>query len=128
MMNSTTSNSGLKKNNKLVQDTVHILNYSHNYNVMVGRDIDGAETYRISELAALAGVTKRTVDYYTNLGLLTPARSCSNYRYYDENALKRLIFIVDCKKQRLACPILKIDWRTSFPLQLNLMMKLEIWH
>ncbi|MCY8721167.1 MerR family DNA-binding transcriptional regulator, partial [Bacillus sp. S10C12M] len=66
----------LAKNNKLVQDTLHILNYSHNYNVMVGRDIDGAETYRISELAALAGVTKRTVDYYTNLGLLTPARSC----------------------------------------------------
>lgn len=104
-----------KKNNKLVQDTVHILNYSHNYNVMVGRDIDGAETYRISELAALAGVTKRTVDYYTNLGLLTPARSCSNYRYYDENALKRLIFIVDCKKQRLALSDIKDRLENQFP-------------
>ncbi|WP_395536657.1 MerR family transcriptional regulator, partial [Oceanimonas smirnovii] len=29
------------------------------------RDADGAEKYRIGELAAAAGVTKRTVDYYT---------------------------------------------------------------
>ncbi|MED4812946.1 MerR family transcriptional regulator [Bacillus atrophaeus] len=81
----------------------------------MGRDLDGAETYRISELAALAGVTKRTVDYYTNLGLLTPARSCSNYRYYDENALKRLMFIVDCKQQRLALSDIKDRLENQFP-------------
>ncbi len=39
---------------------------------------------RIGELAARAGVSIRTVDYYTGLGLLCPAkRTASNYRLYD---------------------------------------------
>ncbi|MEC1261749.1 MerR family transcriptional regulator [Bacillus swezeyi] len=79
------------------------------------RDADGAEKYRIGELAASAGVTKRTVDYYTNLGLLTPIRSCSNYRYYDEAALKRLKFITDCKQQRLALSDIKLRLENQFP-------------
>ncbi|ASB90313.1 MerR family transcriptional regulator [Bacillus sonorensis] len=79
------------------------------------RDADGAEKYRIGELAAAAGVTKRTVDYYTNLGLLTPDRSCSNYRYYDEAALKRLKFITDCKRQRLALSDIKLRLENQFP-------------
>ena len=79
------------------------------------RDADGAEKYRIGELAAAAGVTKRTVDYYTNLGLLTPDRSCSNYRYYDEAALKRLKFIMDCKQQRLALSDIKERLENQFP-------------
>ncbi|MFD0203358.1 MULTISPECIES: MerR family transcriptional regulator [Saccharothrix] len=38
---------------------------------------------RIGELAARAQVSPRTVDYYTSLGLLTPAkRTASNYRLY----------------------------------------------
>jgi DNA-binding transcriptional MerR regulator len=38
---------------------------------------------KIGELAARAGVSIRTVDYYTSLGLLTPAsRTASNYRLY----------------------------------------------
>ncbi|PRY35158.1 MerR family transcriptional regulator [Umezawaea tangerina] len=38
---------------------------------------------RIGELAARAGVSIRTVDYYTGLGLLKPAgRTASNYRLY----------------------------------------------
>ncbi|TWN79473.1 MerR family transcriptional regulator [Bacillus licheniformis] len=79
------------------------------------RHADGAEKYRIGELAAAAGVTKRTVDYYTNLGLLTPDRSCSNYRYYDEAALKRLKFIMDCKQQRLALSDIKERLENQFP-------------
>ncbi|ACU37645.1 MerR family transcriptional regulator [Actinosynnema mirum] len=40
---------------------------------------------RIGELAAKAGVSPRTVDHYTNLGLLMPAgRSGGNYRLYRE--------------------------------------------
>lgn len=81
----------------------------------MGRDLDGAETYRISELAELAGVTKRTVDYYTNLGLLKPDRSCSNYRYYDTLALNRLKFIVACKKRRLALSDIKDRLENQFP-------------
>jgi DNA-binding transcriptional MerR regulator len=38
---------------------------------------------RISELAQAAGVSKRTVDFYTNLGLIVPAqRTEGGYRLY----------------------------------------------
>lgn len=57
---------------------------------------DGA-VYRIGELAVLANISKRTVDYYTNLGLLQPKRSTSNYRYYDECDLEILQMIEQCK-------------------------------
>jgi len=40
--------------------------------------------YRIGELANIANVSKRTVDYYTSLGLLHAQRTKSNYRIYDE--------------------------------------------
>ncbi|CRK58035.1 MerR-family transcriptional regulator [Alloactinosynnema sp. L-07] len=41
------------------------------------------ELLRIGELAVRAGVSTRTVDYYTSLGLLTPAvRTTGNYRLY----------------------------------------------
>ncbi|WP_110112191.1 MerR family transcriptional regulator [Bacillus sp. CGMCC 1.16541] len=53
--------------------------------------------YKIGELAALANVSKRTIDYYTNLGLLEAKRSPSNYRYYTEEALSELTFIESCK-------------------------------
>lgn len=79
---------------------------------------DGAEKkYRIGELAQIAQVTKRTVDYYTNLGLLAPVRSCSNYRYYDEHALKRLQLIILCKQQRLALSDIKSRLDEQFPSQ-----------
>ncbi|GAA1824696.1 hypothetical protein GCM10009682_51070 [Luedemannella flava] len=39
---------------------------------------------RIGELAAAAGVSNRTVDFYTNLGLIHPAeRTAGGYRLYD---------------------------------------------
>ena len=38
----------------------------------------------------MANVTKRTVDYYTNLGLLKAERSPSNYRFYGKEELERL--------------------------------------
>jgi MerR family copper efflux transcriptional regulator len=43
-----------------------------------------AQLMRIGELATAAGVSNRTIDFYTNLGLLTPAdRSPGGYRLYD---------------------------------------------
>ncbi|HDR4464988.1 MerR family transcriptional regulator [Bacillus cereus group sp. MYBK249-1] len=54
--------------------------------------------YRIGEVAELAQVSKRTIDYYTNLGLLEAKRSNKNYRYYDESAVDRLKFIEKCKQ------------------------------
>ncbi|MCK6255793.1 MerR family transcriptional regulator [Fictibacillus sp. KIGAM418] len=60
----------------------------------------------MSELAELAGVSKRTIDYYTKLGLLKAERSQSNYRFYSEEALQRLTWINYYKKQHL--PLEKI--------------------
>lgn len=46
---------------------------------------------RIGELAARAGVSIRTVDYYTTLGLLAPAqRTASNYRLYRAGDVDRI--------------------------------------
>ena len=56
--------------------------------------------YRIGEIAEKAGISKRTIDYYTNLGLLKPVRSESNYRFYPEETFARLKIIEDLKSKR----------------------------
>nr|WP_255417980.1 MULTISPECIES: MerR family transcriptional regulator [unclassified Lysinibacillus] len=53
----------------------------------------------MGELASATGVTKRTIDYYTNRGLLTVERSTSNYRYYDKAMIKRIYWIEEQKTQ-----------------------------
>lgn len=53
--------------------------------------------YRIGELASVANVSKRTIDYYTSIGLLRAQRSKSNYRIYTQEALEDLKFIEECK-------------------------------
>jgi MerR family transcriptional regulator, copper efflux regulator len=58
--------------------------------------------FRIGELAEIANVTKRTIDYYTNLGLLKAERTASNYRYYSQESLEDLRFIESCKNQQLS--------------------------
>src|SRR5688572_30677501 len=40
--------------------------------------------YRVSEFAALTGVTVRALQHYDRLGLLTPARTDSGHRIYAE--------------------------------------------
>ncbi|AGK52522.1 MAG: MerR family transcriptional regulator [Bacillus sp. (in: firmicutes)] len=46
-------------------------------------------------------MSKRTIDYYTSLGILHAERSKSNYRIYNEQSLTDLKFIEDCKKIHL---------------------------
>lgn len=49
---------------------------------------------RIGELAARCGVSIRTVDYYTGIGLLVPAeRTASNYRLYQPSDVDRIQLI-----------------------------------
>ncbi len=49
---------------------------------------------RIQEVCAEVGLTPRSVRYYEELGLLTPAaRSEGDYRLYDEGDVERLRFI-----------------------------------
>ncbi|MFJ7731584.1 MerR family transcriptional regulator [Lysinibacillus sp. NPDC097231] len=56
----------------------------------------------MGELAEKTGITKRTIDYYTNIGLLEAERSTSNYRYYDIKMIDRLQFIEQRKQQGLS--------------------------
>lgn len=42
-------------------------------------------------------VSKRTIDYYTSIGLLSAERSKSNYRIYSNESLQDLKFIEECK-------------------------------
>ncbi|WP_040951608.1 MerR family transcriptional regulator [Gorillibacterium massiliense] len=59
------------------------------------------ELYRIGELAKMSGISQRTIDYYTNIGLIQPAmRTESKYRYYDNETLERLQRIEALKRDK----------------------------
>ncbi|MGG0414077.1 MerR family transcriptional regulator [Peribacillus simplex] len=73
----------------------------------VRRGYVGNETLKIGELAEMANVTKRTVDYYTNIGLLKAERSASNYRYYSVGELERLRRIEGYKRENLSLEDIK---------------------
>jgi MerR family copper efflux transcriptional regulator len=55
---------------------------------------------RIGEIASRAGVSRRTVDFYTGLGLLTPVRrSGGNFRLYQPSDVKRIAAIRQLEAQ-----------------------------
>jgi MerR family transcriptional regulator, repressor of the yfmOP operon len=61
-------------------------------------DTDAPRLLRIQEVGATLGLTARTIRYYEELGLLTPAaRSEGDYRLYDEDDVERLRFIKDLR-------------------------------
>jgi len=71
------------------------------YIMLRGGDIFGElKHYKIGAIAQLAGVSRRTIDYYTKLDLLKPIRSENNYRYYTRHTLVRLKIIAALKAQR----------------------------
>lgn len=84
---------------------------------------------KIGELAEQCGVTKRTIDHYTNLGLLEVERSTSNYRFYDPSMIQRVHWIEqeknagkslqDIKLQLQEAPYEEID-----VMQLRMQMRL----
>ncbi|PJN90947.1 hypothetical protein CVN76_01415 [Bacillus sp. mrc49] len=83
-------------------------------------------------MAEMAKVTKRTVDYYTNLGLLKAERSASNYRYYSLGELERLRLIERYKRKNLSLEdikeLLKQDLETASAIEetgLKLKSKLD---
>ena len=64
-------------------------------------------SYRIHELAALSGVTVRTLRYYDQIGPLTPARSADNgYRLYETAQVDRLQQILFYRA--LGVPLIRI--------------------
>ncbi len=74
---------------------------------MVRRRSDGAVKLRIGDLAKVTAVTKRTIDYYTNLGLLQAERSQTNYRYYSEEQIEQIKTIEEFKKRKLSLEEIK---------------------
>ncbi|PPA68667.1 MerR family transcriptional regulator [Jeotgalibacillus proteolyticus] len=62
----------------------------------------GKELLKIGQVAKLSGLSSRTIDYYTQCGLLSFERSPSNYRLYDESVLHTLERIRLLKKQRMS--------------------------
>lgn len=58
-------------------------------------------------MAEKAHVTKRTIDHYTNLGLLEAERSPSNYRYYPHTAIERLQLIEKLKAEGMSLTDIK---------------------
>ncbi|QED47095.1 MerR family transcriptional regulator [Cytobacillus dafuensis] len=55
----------------------------------------------MGELANIANLSKRTIDYYTNIGLIQAHRTKSNYRMYSEEVLIDLRFIEECKNMHI---------------------------
>ncbi|MDM1247274.1 Cd(II)/Pb(II)-responsive transcriptional regulator [Acinetobacter sp. R933-2] len=54
--------------------------------------------YLIKDLALKTGLSSDTIRFYEKRKLLQPSfRAANNYRYYDENSIKRLIFIKRCR-------------------------------
>ena len=60
--------------------------------------------YLIKDLATLSGLSTDTIRFYEKRKpLLHPSfRGDNNYRYYDENILKRIIFIKRCRSLDLS--------------------------
>jgi DNA-binding transcriptional MerR regulator len=53
--------------------------------------VDTRKLFTIEQVAALTGLTKRTLRYYEEVGLLTPTdRTEGNYRRYSEDDIERL--------------------------------------
>ncbi|UHA72607.1 helix-turn-helix domain-containing protein [Paenibacillus sp. 481] len=59
------------------------------------------QLYRIGELARMANVNQRTIDYYTTIGLVQPAqRTATNYRLYNAETIERLQRINQMKQEK----------------------------
>lgn len=58
-----------------------------------------AKRLKIGDISRKSGISQDTIRYYEHFGLLCPKeRSPSGYRYYDFEALPRLVFIKNTQK------------------------------
>ncbi|APH03848.1 hypothetical protein A9C19_03210 [Bacillus weihaiensis] len=64
--------------------------------------------FKIGEIAKKANVSKRTIDYYTQMGLLhVETTSPSNYRLYSEKVVDDIKFIEACKELHMSLQDIK---------------------
>ena len=64
--------------------------------------IFGKALLKIGQVAQATGLSKRTIDYYTSLGLLTTERTTAGYRLYTEDVIQHIQKIEYLKTQRLS--------------------------
>ncbi len=74
---------------------------------------------RIGELAAAAGVSNRTVDFYTNLGLIQPAkRTDGGFRLYDSSTVELIGTIRQLEASGMALDEIAKDLTNATPADL----------
>lgn len=78
--------------------------------------------YTIGELARRAGVTPRTVRYYTAEGLLPPPETRGRYALYGEDHLLRLALIAQLKASYLPLSAIKARLEQHSPHELGQML------
>lgn len=72
--------------------------------------MENEKLYKIGELAKLADVSSRTIDYYTKLNLIEPEkRSDTNYRLYSDETLNRLKRIETMKNEKYTLEEIKAN-------------------
>ena len=62
--------------------------------------ITSGNLFRIGELAKAAGISERTIDYYTKLGLISLKTDVKNYRLYSSETLSTLERINQLKQEK----------------------------
>ncbi|WP_137223800.1 MerR family transcriptional regulator [Shewanella sp. MEBiC00475] len=64
---------------------------------------------KVSELAALLGVTTDTIRFYTRIGLLVPTKSPSNgYKFYRDKEVSRMRFILSARNLGFSVDEIKV--------------------
>lgn len=84
--------------------------------------------YSIGQLSKHTGVTVRTLDYYDEIGLLTPsAKTSGGHRLYDEDDVMRLQQILALKYMRFSLEQIKehlkdstMTWKQSIKKQIDM--------
>lgn len=84
--------------------------------------------FRIGELAKRAGISPRTIDFYTSIGLIQPVkRSAKNYRLYGPETLERLERIEQLKRDKYTLVEIKqiLDQWGKLPAEEQVTQKLS---
>lgn len=72
-------------------DAARVLTLTQGEGVRFGVVSEAGKTWRVGELAQMAGLTVRALHHYDQVGLLVPSdRSASGYRLYGEGDVRRL--------------------------------------
>lgn len=79
----------------------------------------GKALLRIGKVAELSGLSVRTIDYYTQNGLLEVQRSSSNYRLYSEDVIHTLERIKLLKQQRMSIEEIKKALKPNVPMEIE---------